>query len=189
MADTNVVARAPANRLKREDTDKPARPEPARAPARPGVMEFKHPLTGEIITRGIGNSNDSPYFIPESIKPEGMTYEWKRKSVYGEEDKANLLSLQRNGWREVPADRHPERAVELDGLVLMECPTEFVLMAREEERRAAGADRRPRKPQTQLPSGFTDEHPSVRAANFARSTGRERTDPSLRPTYAPSIDE
>lgn len=153
-------------------------------------MEFKHPLTGEIITRSIGNSNDSPYYIPQEIIPEGMTYEWKRKSVMGEADHANMLALQRNGWLMVPAERHPDRAVELDGLVLMECPTVFVEHSRAEQRRLAGIDRRPSRPQTQLPAGFTDEHHNIRGANFARRGAPERTDPSLRPAYQrPSIDE
>lgn len=195
MADAAEIssprARAQAPRSKREDIDTPARGEPARAQVRPngsGALEFKHPLTGEIITRSLTNTNDSPYFIPPDIVPDGMTYEWKRKQVYGEPDLANMLALQRNGWREVPKDRHPERALELDGLVLMECPTQFVQMSREEDRRVARRERSQGRPRTELPSGFTDEHPSVRNANFARRDRPEATDPSLRPKY-PTIDE
>lgn len=190
MAETATAdRRTTADRKRREDVEAPARVE-ERPRAREGVMEFKHPVTGEILTRSLGNSNDSPYFIPPDIIPDGMHYEWKRKSTMGEPDLANMLALQRNGWRAVPAERHPERAVELDGLVLMEAPIMFVERARAEERRLAGLDRRPTKPPTQLPSGFTDDHANIRNANFARRNAPERTDPAMRPAYSrPSIDE
>ena len=62
--------------------------------------------------------------------PDGWTYEWKRKTVYGSEDPSYAVSLKRTGWTEVPASRHPEMMpanfksaiIERKGLVLMERP-------------------------------------------------------------------
>lgn len=75
-----------------------------------------------------------------SIIPTGMTYEWKRKTVFGQEDTENLINLEQNGWNSVPADRHPElmgrRATAggeicRGGLLLMERPAEITDEARE----------------------------------------------------------
>lgn len=74
------------------------------------------------------------------VIPDGMTYEWKRKSMFGAEDIENMINLDQNGWSPVPADRHPElmgrRAVvggEIvrGGLMLMERPEEITEEARE----------------------------------------------------------
>lgn len=74
------------------------------------------------------------------VIPDGMDYEWKRKSMFGAEDIENMINLDQNGWSPVPADRHPElmgrRAVvggEIvrGGLMLMERPVEITEEARE----------------------------------------------------------
>lgn len=81
-----------------------------------------------------------------SLIPAGMHYEWKRKSVFGQEDTENLVNLEQNGWAPVPADRHPElsgrRAVAgseicRGGLMLMERPIEITEEARELDNFAA----------------------------------------------------
>jgi hypothetical protein len=78
--------------------------------------------------------------------PAGMTYEWKRASIFGQEDTENLISLEMNGWTPVPADRHKElmgkRAtqggeIKRGGLVLMERPAEVSIEAREMDTFAA----------------------------------------------------
>lgn len=62
--------------------------------------------------------------------PAGVTYEWKRTFIDSEtSDPARVGHAMADGWRFVPASRHPEIAnpgsnwIELHGLVLMERPT------------------------------------------------------------------
>lgn len=77
--------------------------------------------------------------------PPGWTYEWKRKTILGQEDPAHMVELVRMGWEPVPVSRHPERmpsnwsgtTIERKGMILMERPTELVEEAKEIERRKA----------------------------------------------------
>jgi hypothetical protein len=74
------------------------------------------------------------------VIPPGQTYEWKRKTMFGQEDSENLINLEQNGWSAVPADRHPElmgrRAIAgaeicRGGLILMERADEITAEARD----------------------------------------------------------
>jgi hypothetical protein len=93
----------------------------------------------------LGDMDDGTNEFPLPPSPEGWTYEWKRKSVMGQEDPAHMTDLLRKGWEPVPASRHPEmmpsgntyESVERKGMVLMERPTELVEEARQIERRRA----------------------------------------------------
>ena len=93
----------------------------------------------------LGDMDDGTNEFPMLAAPDGWTYEWKRKSVMGQEDPAHMTDLLRKGWEPVPASRHPEMmptdstnlAVERKGMVLMERPTELVEEARLIERRRA----------------------------------------------------
>jgi hypothetical protein len=80
------------------------------------------------------------YEYDRSKIPAGMTYEWKRKTVFGQEDTENLVNLEANGWEPVPAERHPELSgrraqvgtqIVRGGLILMERPVEITEEARE----------------------------------------------------------
>ena len=81
----------------------------------------------------LDDGTDDFYVDPDSI-PDGWTYEWKRHSIYGQEDPAYQVQLARDGWSAVPASRHPEmmpyntteQTILRKGLMLMECPTEIV---------------------------------------------------------------
>ena len=72
--------------------------------------------------------------------PDGWTYEWKTKSVMGAINHAHLTELRRQGWEEVPTQRHPEEMpvggkdpiIERKGMILMQRPTVIV----EESRRS-----------------------------------------------------
>lgn len=81
----------------------------------------------------VGNldeGTDDFYIDPAKI-PDGWTYEWKRRTVFGQEDPAYQVQLNRTGWTEVPVSRHPEmmpkagsfQCIERKGLILMERPT------------------------------------------------------------------
>ena len=72
--------------------------------------------------------------------PEGMTYEWKRKSIMGMEDIESQVNYEANYWTPVPPERHPElmgtrqtqaRDIVRGGLMLMERPKEISQQARE----------------------------------------------------------
>jgi hypothetical protein len=62
--------------------------------------------------------------------PDGWTYEWKRRAVFGKEDHSHMLALKRMGWEEVPAARYPDMmpdqgnygTIERDGMVMMMRP-------------------------------------------------------------------
>lgn len=81
----------------------------------------------------LDEGTDDFYVSPDEI-PDGWTYEWKRHTVYGQEDPAYQVQLAREGWTPVPASRHPsmmpvgaeDSVILRKGCVLMECPTEIV---------------------------------------------------------------
>lgn len=67
---------------------------------------------GEILTRHRQSASD-PFEIPPDVVPDGWTYQWNVVSVTGNAevvlDQSN--GMYENGWRPVPADRHPGRFV------------------------------------------------------------------------------
>lgn len=65
---------------------------------------------------------DNRFHIPLSMIPPGVSYEWKRASVFGKPDPYHLNGLRENHWTPVPASRHPGILVEQDGQILMERP-------------------------------------------------------------------
>lgn len=84
--------------------------------------------------------------IDESKIPQGMRYQWKRKSMMGAEDTEHLINLEANGWQPVPQERHPELSgsrmkngaeIVRGGLVLMEVPIEAAQESVELDRFAA----------------------------------------------------
>lgn len=75
---------------------------------------------------------DEFYFSPDQV-PDGWTYEWKRRTIMGQEDPAYQVALARTGWEAVPARRHPEMmpanwkgdTIERKGMILMQRPREI----------------------------------------------------------------
>jgi hypothetical protein len=73
------------------------------------------------------------FYFPTAQIPDGWSYEWKRRAVYGAEDPAYQVALARTGWEPVPATRHPEmmpagwkgNTIERKGMVLMQRPKEI----------------------------------------------------------------
>jgi hypothetical protein len=86
-------------------------------------------------------ANDRFYIDPRII-PDGWTYEWRRHSVLGQENRSYAVVLANAGWESVPASRHPElmpkgytgESILNEGLMLMERPTEIVDEMRKRER-------------------------------------------------------
>jgi hypothetical protein len=124
----------------------------SRAEMRP-VMREEDPRTraarrAEEIRNHLGGMDDGTdeFFIDPRDIPPGWSYEWKRKTVLGQEDPAYMVSLARKGWEPVPASRHPHMmpegwvstaTIERKGLILMERPLELTEEQREIDRRAA----------------------------------------------------
>jgi hypothetical protein len=84
--------------------------------------------------------------IPPDIIPDGMRYNWKTLSVFGQQQTRRYGRYQATGWEPVPASRHPglftpkgfEGEIEYDGLILMEKPEE---LCRQTEAREFGKAR------------------------------------------------
>lgn len=118
-----------------EDTLRPSmREEDPRAAAAKRAAELRGHLGDDIV-----DANDK-YHIDTDIIPDGWTYMWRRYAMFNKEDPSYISKLQRSGWEPVPRTRHPylmpdtadTNTIMLDGMVLMQCPTEIV-----EERRLA----------------------------------------------------
>jgi hypothetical protein len=116
----------------------PGRPRLARAddgaPMRKPVRERKRK----------GTIAQDKFAIPAHLIPDGSTYEWKRKAVYGANDPSYDVMVREQGWEPVDVSRHPEfmppgwkGAIEREGQVLMERPVELTEEARAEERQSA----------------------------------------------------
>lgn len=80
--------------------------------------------------------------LPIVEAPAGYVYEWKRYSLHGVVDHANLAKLRRSGWRVVPPQRHGlesdrQNATVVGGLILMEKPAPDVLESKRADQRVA----------------------------------------------------
>lgn len=69
------------------------------------------------------------FYVDPRMIPDGWSYEWKRKTIWGKEDPAHDVEIARLGWEAVPASRHPDmmpkgnyNTIERDGMILMERP-------------------------------------------------------------------
>lgn len=115
---------------------------------------------------------DDPFHFNPRIIPDGVSYEWKRMSVYGQQDPEHQVNLRENHWRPVPASRHPELmpdgydkqgAITRKGMVLMERPAYLTQEARQEDYEIARAEVSRKEQQLgSTPAGtMTRQHPSV----------------------------
>ena len=105
--------------------------------------------------------------------PDGWTYEWKRRTLLGQEDPAYQVELARMGWEPVSTNRHPEMmpiqgahpVIERKGMVLMQRPAVISDEARANELRKARNQVRVKEQQLNAaPDGtLTRDHPSARA--------------------------
>lgn len=84
---------------------------------------------------GLDEGTDE-FYIPASIIPDGWTYEWKRHTIYNQEDPAYTVQLAREGWEAVPVDRDATHrammpanwtkgTIERKGMILMERPMDI----------------------------------------------------------------
>ena len=97
--------------------------------------------------QGLDLENTDQYFIDPSIVPEGWSYEWKRKTIYNQEDPSYQIRLADAGWTPVPTMRDARHkammptgnyaTIERDGMILMERPKELTDEAKSIELRRA----------------------------------------------------
>ena len=91
----------------------------------------------------VGGDNRDKFWAPPP--PPGWDYQWKRRTIYNQEDPSYQVELIRNGWEAVPLSRHPEmmpngwkgNTIEVEGQVLMERPKVLTDEARRLENIAA----------------------------------------------------
>lgn len=111
---------------------------------------------------------ENRFDIPLDEIPEGMSYEWKVKTVLGKEAREQMLAWKLNGWRPVPAGRHPgftgestdsQAEIERGGQILCERPREVTAMSQ-------GMDREKARDQVQSQLD--------RLAGRAKETGSQR---------------
>ena len=85
------------------------------------------------------------FFIPLDEIPEGLSYEWKKWAVNGQEDPFYIAQMREQGWEPVPASRHPtwvppnykDPHIIKGGQILMDRPQELTDQARAEQRQLA----------------------------------------------------
>jgi hypothetical protein len=78
----------------------------------------------------LGNMDEGTDEFRAPPPPDGWEYEWKRKTILGQEDPAYQVHLARMGWEAVPTTSHPEMmpgmgnypTIERKGQVLMMRP-------------------------------------------------------------------
>lgn len=131
-----VVHAEPA--VTRQAPRPPSRPESARDMARETTRRGAVVAVGrdgEKLTRR-HNAISDRFEIPESEIPPGWKYQWNTVTVLNrklEEIEQGNLGMHRNGWRPVPASRHPGRwappgyegSIIMDGLRLEERPLQL----------------------------------------------------------------
>lgn len=131
---------------------------------------------------GVDIDGTDRFAFDTSIIPEGWSYEWKRKSIYNQEDPAYQIRLADGGWTPVPANRDARHAalmptgtyntIERDGMILMERPKELTDEARDVELRRAKNQVRAKEAQlSATPDGTLDR------------TADPRTRPSVKKSY------
>lgn len=116
-----------------------------------------------------------PFEIPEQIKGRfeaaGWSLEWKRHTVFGQDDHSYASALAENAWEAVTADEIPgfmpkgyAGAIIRDGLMLMKRPAYLTEEARQEDIDAARGLIRAKEAQLgETPPGtFTRDHSTAR---------------------------
>jgi hypothetical protein len=119
-----VTPRAPAHSSKTDE--------------RPAVHAKEHV---PVRTRRRKNSaSEDMFYIPLEEIPPGLTYEWKRWSLVGENNPFYIADMRGQGWEPVNPKVHPtwlppgynEPHIIKGGMILMERPEELTLEAKKE---------------------------------------------------------
>lgn len=172
-----------------------AAPRPTRAAGRPAEARVHRAPVRADATRGAQREQVDPnrmtrnrrrrdapdvFRVAKSTIPEGSSYEWKSIAVKGKPSDSHQVNLRENGWRPVPASRHPEllpndykgSAIIKDEMMLMERPSYLTDEAKQEDYELAREQVLIKEQAlSDTPSGtFTRAHPSARAQTGIRVT-------------------
>ena len=131
-------------------------------------------VNGPRLTRQRKRTDDR-FYIPRSLVPAHMSWEWKREKVYGMPDLEHMTGLRENHWSPVDGKKYPGLITHKDGMVLMERPKYLTDEARQEDFDIATSQVRTivDKQLRQTPEGtFTRDHPSARGATKLNSEYR-----------------
>lgn len=178
---------------------KPVNQQPIREKIREGAVQARG-RDGEVLTRRRTQSGDALH-IPNEIIPEGWDYQWNNYTVFNEPATASRIAMAENGWRPVPAGRHPgmfmpkdyaqDGPIIRDGMILEERPMELSNEARAEE--LAKARNLVKDQQEQLglsqkmPDGFSRDNSKLRALERAGTSRVFAPEPGM-PRPALPID-
>lgn len=126
----------------------------------------------EILQRLGGTFETSQDEFAAPPAPDGWVYQYKQKTVLGQEDPGRYARMLDMGWEHVPADRHPElmpgqkdaAVVERKGMYLMQRPATIEEMAQQRDQKMARDQMRQKSQQlSEAPAGHFDRsHPAVR---------------------------
>jgi len=125
-------------------------------------------LRGQI-TNAIDSADE--FAIEPGVIPDGWTYEWKRKTVMGQEDPSYQVQLAQMGWEPVPLERHPNmmpaggnhKTIERKGSILMMRPEMITEEIKAMERRKARDQVRVKEAQlSSAPEGHFDRNSDPR---------------------------
>lgn len=159
-----------------EEINEPVSPAVERPSMRP-AMRDDDPRTAaarraaEIRQHRGGTLDDGIDEFAAPRAPDGWTYEWKRRTVMGQEDHGYQVKLAHDGWEPVPTSRHPHMmpegnhpTIERKGMVLMQRPKVITDEIRDLELRRARQQVRNKEQQlSQAPDGqFERNDPRVR---------------------------
>lgn len=143
----------------------PMREDDSRARAARRAAELRGHLSN------LDEGTDEFYISSDEI-PDGWTYEWKVRTIYGAENPSEWTQIERTGWTPVPLERHPHMMpsqwqggiIERKGMVLMERPEEITEEMQSIEVRKARDQVRAKEAQLSgTPDGtMTRDHAQVR---------------------------
>ena len=174
---------APPNRLANLNAQDIAREEAAErrslsALHKPMGEEFHRRLSDEELMTLENDEGMGSFEVEPDIVPDGFVYQWHRTEVFGQPDHKSITNAERNGWKAVPASRHPGRwmptgyegPIIVEGQQLMELPENAAynrarkLYLRAKAQKQAGAEMLGQAPQGTGPRSHPGVKPTVRTS-------------------------
>lgn len=152
-----------SKRGKRILTSRRQREEPREEVREAPRQASSHP-DGVRLTRARKRTDDQ-FYIDKRIIPQGMDYNWKRESCFGQPDPYHMNGLRENHWSPVPDGRHAGLITKMRGMVLMERPKYLSDEAKQEDlREAIDQVQGVKTALGDTPGGtFPRDHPSAKA--------------------------